>query len=102
MIMELQAIYDNRKSFYGTATVNIEKGIFNMFSYGVKICKYDENTGEFNLQAGILYSQTTCRHLREFLKQRGITHIFDKMTMEEFKEKQGMTTHIGGIRVWKN
>lgn len=98
MIMELQAIYDSKKSFNGKSTVNIEKGIYNLFSYGVKICKYDLNTGEFNLQEGVLYSQTTCRHLREFLKQRGITHIFDKMTMAEFKEKQGMTIYIGGMR----
>ena len=53
MIMELVAIYDSRKSFYGKATVNKEQGIYNMFSYGVKICKYDENTGEFHLFAGI-------------------------------------------------
>ena len=99
MIMELQAIYDSRKSFYCKATVNIENGIHNLFSYGVKICKYDENTGEFHLQAGVLYSQTTCRHLREFLKQRGITQIFDKMTKKEFEEKQGMTIYVGGMRV---
>ena len=98
MKIELEAIYDKRKFFYGKATVNIENGIHNLFSYGVKICKYDENTGEFHLQAGVLYSQTTCRHLREFLKQRGITHIFNKMTMAEFKEKQGMTIHVGGMR----
>ena len=36
MIMELSAIYDSRKSFYGKATVNEEQGIYNMFSYGVK------------------------------------------------------------------
>ncbi len=98
MTMELEAIYDSRKSFYGKATVNIEKGIYNMFSYWVKICKYDENTGEFHLFAGVLYSQTTCRHLREFLKQRGITHIFNKMTKSEFEEKKGMTIYIGGAR----
>ena len=53
------------------------------------------------MQAGVLYSQTTCRHLREFLKQRGITQIFYKMTKSEFEEKQGMTTHIGGMRTRK-
>ena len=99
MIMELEVIYDSRKSFYGKSTVNIEKGIYNMFSYGVKICKYDENTGEFHLFAGVLYSQTTCRHLREFLKQRGITHIFNKMSMQEFKEYEGKTIYIGGKRI---
>ena len=99
MIMELQASYDSRKSFYCKATVNIEKGIYNLFSYGVKICKYDEKTGYFHLQDGVLYSQTTCRHLREFLKQRGITQIFDKMSMQEFKECAGKTIHIGGKRI---
>ena len=99
MIMELEAIYDSRKSFYGKSTVNIENGIYNMFSYGVKICKYDEKTGYFHLQDGVLYSQTTCRHLREFLKQRGITQIFDKMSMQEFKECAGKTIYIGGKRI---
>ena len=50
------------------------------------------------MQARVLYSQTTCRHLREFLKQKGITHIFDKMTKKEFEEKQGMTIYVGGMR----
>ena len=43
--MELEAIYDSRKSFYCNTTVNVENGIYNLFSYGVKICRYNENTG---------------------------------------------------------
>ena len=54
--MELEAIYDSRKSFYGKATVNKEKGIYNMFSYGVKICKYNitqqHNSGAYYQQKG--------------------------------------------------
>ena len=68
-IMELCPYYDSAKSFYGKATVvEIENDVF--------LVSYDTVVAFFNRETKIAqvvdtFSQTTLRHIKEFLRQSG-------------------------------
>lgn len=69
---ELYPRYDSRQSFYKKAFVSeLENGAEILYSYGtpVVVIKGDE----VNLLAHWGASQTTLRHVKEFLKQNGFT-----------------------------
>jgi len=60
---ELEAIYDKCKSFYRKAIIDKDK----LYSYGTLAMEIiDYQPIIYNMQ-----SQTTLRHIKEFLKQRG-------------------------------
>lgn len=65
--VELEPRYDSRKSFYKKAYVINEKGVLKLRSYNTIVCEIKDKKpvvfGE--------YSQTTLRHIKEFLKQNG-------------------------------
>ena len=62
----LDCRYDRRVSFYGKARVEImENGAIVLISYNTKVAIIKDNEAYVN---GI-YSQTTLRHIKEFLKQ---------------------------------
>lgn len=66
---ELQAHFDARKSFYKKAIVlYFRNGDIALLSYSTIVCVLREN-GEVLLQK---YSQTTNRHIKEFMKQFNI------------------------------
>lgn len=71
-LKELQAIYDNRKSFYKKANIgsftwsNGQKAIY-LKSYNTIVACIFQN--QFRIYGG--FSQTTARHIREFAKQNG-------------------------------
>ena len=77
METELKAIHDSRKSFYGKAKVRVE----NMMFYTKKVIlkSYDTDVAYITIvkdgvnRAFVLdtHSQTTLRHIKEFLKQNG-------------------------------
>ena len=69
-IMELTP-HSGQKSFYGKAKVISENGIVKLQSYETIVCKYDHYTGEFTRTWGG-YSDTTMRHVNEFLHTLGI------------------------------
>jgi len=76
MITELQAIYTNQKSFYGKARIeHLENGNKVLISYSTRVCELDNNN---NIA---YYSQTTARHINEFLQQNGLP----KMTKKEIE-----------------
>ena len=65
----LQATFDPRNSFYGKAEVEKIKNVLRLYSYDVLVCE---------IKAGKLiyldrrHSQTTNRHIKEFLLQNKI------------------------------
>lgn len=67
MMGELTVRYDNRNSFYGKAIVDYSRGVRTLFSYGTKVVTIKNNV--VTLGKFYDYSQTTLRHVKEFLKQ---------------------------------
>ena len=64
---ELKTKYDTRKSFCGKAKVLNEGGRITLLSYGLDVAYIQD--GEATINGS--YSQTTTRHITEFLKQNG-------------------------------
>lgn len=102
LVSELKAIYDTRKSFYGKATILLPHQIINFYtgeittnsfkeiyflkSYNKLIAYYDKRNDIFyiildNLE---LLSNTTLRHLREFMKQ---FNVYNGETKKELIKK---------------
>jgi len=71
---DLDTQHDSRKSFYGKAKVDVkDNGTQVLYSYGTPVCRI-ENGKVTLLNKGYLgwaSSQTTLRHVKEFLKQNG-------------------------------
>lgn len=65
--MELIPIYDDRKSFWKKAKVKEEDGALVLYSYNTKVC-FIRNNSPYILG---FHSQTTQRHIKEFLIQNG-------------------------------
>lgn len=65
--MELEPIYSNQKSFYGKARVIRENGTIKLISYSTVVAIIEN--GKLHINA--FYSNTTLRHIREFIKQNG-------------------------------
>lgn len=65
--MDLEPVYSNVKSFYGKARVLKENGVIKLLSYDTVIAEIKDNKVHING----FYSQTSTRHLKEFLKQYG-------------------------------
>lgn len=79
MLTELQARYDNRKSFYKKAMVESVKGGFRLYSYNTMVAEV--SNGKAIIHG--FYSATTLRHQKEFLKQLGF-EADSKKQMEEY------------------
>ena len=75
----LQARYDSRDSFYKKAKVLTDNnGTLYLQSYDTIVAKIENGKAIVNGW----YSQTTARHINEFLQQNG----FDKMSKKEMEE----------------
>lgn len=65
--------YDARKSFYNKALVIESEKNYILLSYDSVVCRISKNTKKITLNKSIddelLYSLTTCRHIKEFIKQ---------------------------------
>ena len=66
VIHELTAQYDSRKSFYGKAMTDGS----NLWSYKTLVASWDEETQTMTLFPKWDCSQTTRRHVREFIAQK--------------------------------
>mgnify|MGYP007022639793 CR=1 FL=1 len=91
---ELRAIHDARKSFGGKATVGIEDGQTDLYSYGTKVVTIDNEheddpNGIYALPQKVTLhpmwdsSDTTLRHVKEFLTQYG----YRAGTLAEIREQ---------------
>lgn len=68
----LNTKYDSRKSFYGKAEVEVKDDETKvLYSYGYKAAKKEPN-GKLIVYPNYNASQTTLRHVKEFLKQEGL------------------------------
>lgn len=81
---ELEARYDARASFYGKARIVIaEDGTKRLWSY---------NTHVASIKPGVkpmvfdLYSNTTTRHIKEFLLQNGYEAKNSKQIIKDYGE----------------
>lgn len=80
MITDLQTQYTRQNSFYGKAQVKyLENGHKILISYSTKVCELDNNNNIIHIG---YYSQTTARHINEFLQQNGLA----KMTKKEIEK----------------
>ncbi len=92
----LEPRYDSRKSFYNKAhVVDDSDGSQILYSYDTPVCKINSR-GEVELLAQWDSSQTTLRHVKEFLQQNGfkvgsksqIASMYGKK-VERFSRKRG-------------
>lgn len=75
----LESIYSTQKSFYGKAIITeLDNGHKILTSYNTNVCELDKNN---NIVEIGYYSQTTGKHINEFLQQNG----HKKMTKKEIE-----------------
>lgn len=77
---ELTARYDCRQSFYGKAHIKETKTHYFLISYDTEILKLNKNTNKltFICKDSWAYTQTTNRHINEFLRQFTNEHAKSK------------------------
>lgn len=82
-MFELTPRYDARKSFYGKARVEVDDtnpNILNLYSYNTRVAEI--RFGKPKVFG--TYSQTTLRHIKEFLKQHGFKAETGKQIMKDY------------------
>lgn len=71
----LEARFDSRKSFYNKATVTEDKNGKYLTSYNTVVARITDKYNGYAItpyaEVYGTYSQTTLRHIKEFLKQNG-------------------------------
>lgn len=88
MLTELSPVYDGRKSFYGKARILTDGNSMTLLSYGTPILKIEGDVYTLFFRDEDL-SNTTMRHLREFLRQAGLSYAADKSKAEMIKFLRG-------------
>ena len=83
-IYELSASYDNRKSFYGKAMVKCEDGVSKLYSYDTLVAQIKDNKA---IVFGT-YSNSTLRHIKEFLMQNGFKAETKSQIEEDYMIKE--------------
>ena len=87
MIKELRPIYATQKSFYNKAHVEATEDAVTLYSYNTKILKYNRHTEELTpLYDG--WTQTTGRHINEFVKQYTPLNVLNKKGYMELLDAQ--------------
>ena len=81
---ELPVRYNSRKSFYGLAHVRGEDGKTILKSYGTDVA-YIKDSKAFVKGT---YSQTTLRHIKEFLKQNGFKAETSSQILKDYGKKE--------------
>lgn len=79
LVEYLQARFDSRNDFYKKASIIKYNGNLYLQSYDTIVAKIENNKAIVNGW----YSQTTGRHINEFLLQNG----FDKMSKKEMEDE---------------
>lgn len=77
---ELHPQYDGRQSFYGKTRVDDENGVLTLYSYDTPVARISH--GNVELLPKWDWSQTTLRHVKEFLKQNG----FEASSLKQMKD----------------
>lgn len=74
---ELIARYDARQSFYHKAVVRVEKNKTTLYSYETPVAVVSK--GKLKLLPDWNYSNTTRRHVKEFVKQQNVESQYDEL-----------------------
>lgn len=82
-IYKMKPIYDNAKSFYKKAIVETNNDIIKLISYNTIVATIDLNTNKATIKN--TYSQTTLRHIKEFLKQHKFKAHNKKQILEDYQ-----------------
>lgn len=87
MTTQLETRYDSRASFYGKARVEADYPTVRLISYSTHVASiiYDgqpDSRGRAEVYG--TYSQTTFRHIKEFLKQNGFKAESAKQIMADY------------------
>ena len=77
---ELNCNYDGRKSFYGKANVIEQDGKKILRSYSTNVCFIEDGKAKVNGT----YSNTTLRHIKEFLKQNGFKADSQRQILKDY------------------
>lgn len=78
----LKAIHDSRNQFYGKAKVRQEGKKRILKSYNTDVA-FIENE---KVKVKGMFSQTTTRHIKEFLKQQGFKADTSKQILKDYGE----------------
>jgi len=86
-IYELMAIYDSRQNFYHKAVVREIGNKSILYSYETRVATIDRNkhtcTLNKKIEKSLLFSQTTLRHIKEFIAQElGVYDLTKKDIIE--------------------
>ena len=76
----LETIYDSRNSFYEKAKVEVLENRINLYSYGTLVAFIENGVAYITGD----YTQTTLRHIKEFLLQNGFVAINKKQIMDDY------------------
>lgn len=80
----LQPQYDTSQSFYGKARVEVDNGKTSLISYNTKVAEIENG----NAKVYGTYSQTTLRHIKEFLKQNNFKAESSKQILKDYGVKR--------------
>lgn len=83
----LDTMFDSRKSFYGKAIVktsDTNNYTSYLYSYDTLVAMADTEDREVELYENWDSSQTTIRHVKEFLKQQGFKADSKQQIMEDY------------------
>lgn len=72
----LEPKHQSQKSFYGKARVRVNGTHHTLTSYNTEVAEYDASTGKMTVHDW--YSNTTMRHVNEFLIQHGFKSLSKK------------------------
>lgn len=91
-LYELIPINSKQASFYKKAFYTIVNNEATLYSYTSSVCKVDLSKGAYylnwSIQENLLFSSTTLKHIKEFLKQQLGVDIKSK---KELIEKEGLS-----------
>lgn len=84
---ELKCIYDKCNSFYEKAffVFNNDNNIYFLYSYNTIVAYINEDGGVYITDNNKHLTQTTLRHIKEFLKQNSIKAETKKQILNDYK-----------------
>ena len=82
MITELSPKFENVKSYYRKAFVEVLENGFRLISYNTVVAEINDSELKiFNMQ-----SNTTLRHIKEFMQQKGFPKMAKKDLMQFYQD----------------
>lgn len=86
-IEELKPVYNNQKSFYGKALIKDTTKGMELYSYNTLVAKTEKGQ-TFVTHNGDYLTQTTLKHIKEFIQQLGYEKMSKKELLQTFEDFQ--------------